>query len=170
MPGYARDGGAEWLLQVLRHPPVVLLLEVARRNDPGAGADGEFLLVGAPANGSRGAVDAQQHERRFPAPIARGFPDVGVTVLRAGHDAAGAGGDVDARDGLVVAAELVGQLEAVATVAAVELDVRVPADGQCVPVRGEGVVRDRGVEEVVGFWGAGHGCVVGLLRGGVEVR
>lgn len=73
------DGAADGLLEVFGHPPVVFFFEVADRDQPGAGADGEFLLVGRPAHEGGGAIDAQKDEGGFPA---RGglFPDVGVAV------------------------------------------------------------------------------------------
>lgn len=79
VPGDRGDGAADGLLQVLRHPPVVLLLEVANGDDARAAADGELGLRGRPAHAGRGAVDAEQDERRLPAGGC-GLPDVGVAV------------------------------------------------------------------------------------------
>jgi hypothetical protein len=83
-----------------------------------------------------------------------GLPDVGVAVLRAGHDAAAVGGDVDAGDQLVVTSEFILQAELVALLG-VELDVVGAGHSQGVAVGGERVVGDWGVKEVVDF-GRGH--------------
>ena len=58
MPGNVGDGAADGLLQVFGHPPVILDLEVANRDDACAGADGELGLGWRPADTSRGPVDA----------------------------------------------------------------------------------------------------------------
>lgn len=50
MPGNAGDGAADRLLEVLGHPPVVLLLKVADGNDAVTGTDGEFGFRRRPAN------------------------------------------------------------------------------------------------------------------------
>ena len=81
MPCHGQDGALERLLQVLRHPPVVLLFKVADGDDTRARADGELLLRRRPAHEGGGPVDAQEDERRFPAG-GGGFPDVGVSVWR----------------------------------------------------------------------------------------
>lgn len=171
VPGDGGDGGADGLLDVLRHPPVVFLLKVADGDEAGAGADSELGLGGGPADAGGGAVDAEEHEGGLPA-FRRGLPDVGVAVypcglaawsansdwrkgtLRARHDLAALGCDVDTCDGLVVAGQLILQRVLVAR-ALVQIDNVLTGDGEGLAVGGEGVVRDGVVEEVVDFWG-GH--------------
>lgn len=46
VPGEREHRRAQWLLEVLGHPPVVLLLKVADGDGARARADGEFGLVG----------------------------------------------------------------------------------------------------------------------------
>ena len=163
MPRHSRDRALDRLLQMLAHPPVVLLLEVTYSNNPRAAPNRKLLLVRAPPHERRGAVDPQEHQRRLPARRRR-LPHVRVAVLAAGYDHAGAGRDVHACYGLVVALELV--LERVfagsGAGAGVEFDVVGAGDGEGLVVGGEGVVGDGGVEEVVDFWGC-HvgGCAVG---------
>lgn len=157
VPGDAGDGGTQRLLQVLGHPPVVLLLKVADGNDAGSRAHSELALVRAPAHTCGSAVDTQEHKGRLPLAGLAGLPDVSVTVLRAGHDALAVRGDVDAGDQLVVATELILKAELVALLR-VQLDIVGAGDGESVAVGGEGVVGDRRMEEVVHF-GRGHvGC------------
>jgi hypothetical protein len=62
MPVNTGDSAADGLLQVLRHPPVVLLFEVAYSDEAVARADGEFGLIGRPTNKSSSAVDAEKNE------------------------------------------------------------------------------------------------------------
>lgn len=157
------DGGAERLLQVLGHPPVVLFLEVADGDDAGSGADGELGFVGAPAHTSGSTVDTEKYERGLPLASLAGFPDVGVAVLRAGHNAAAVRGDVDAGNELVMATELILQAVLVSLLG-VQLDVVGAGDGEGAAVGREGVVGDGSVEEVVDF-GSGHGWWIGWLGG-----
>lgn len=100
------DGAADGLLQVLRDPPVVLLLEVADGDDAVAGADGELGLGGRPADKGGGPGDAEEDEGRLVSG-GRRLPDKGVSVLRACDDAATGRGDVDAGDGLIMAVQLI---------------------------------------------------------------
>lgn len=79
VPRESGDGAADRLLQVLRDPPVVFLLEVADRDDARAGSHGEFLLRGRPPDKGCGAVDAEEDEGGFPAGGGL-FPDVCVAV------------------------------------------------------------------------------------------
>lgn len=79
MPGNSVDGAADRLLDVLRHPPVVLLFEVADCDDAGAGADGKFGLGRRPADECRGAVDAEEDEGWLVAGWGW-LPDKGVAI------------------------------------------------------------------------------------------
>lgn len=81
MPGDGRNGAADRLLQMLGHPPVVLGFEVADGDSSGAGADGEFGLVGRPASAGSGTIEAQENERGLVASGGR-FPDVGIAILK----------------------------------------------------------------------------------------
>ncbi|OSS55079.1 hypothetical protein B5807_01812 [Epicoccum nigrum] len=153
VPGDGGDGAADGLLDVLADPPVVLFLEIAHGDEAGAAADGELCLRGRPAHARGRAVDAQQDERGLP-PRGRRLPHVRVAVLRARHDLAAVGRNVHARDRLVVARQLILQLEAVAG-APVEVDDVLARHCQRGAVRAERVVRDGVVEEVVHF-GGGH--------------
>jgi hypothetical protein len=67
VPRHCRHGAADRLLQMFRHPPVVFLFKVADCNEPCAGADGELLLRGRPADERRGPVDAEEDQCGFPA-------------------------------------------------------------------------------------------------------
>jgi hypothetical protein len=70
---------ADGFLQVLGHPPIVLLFEVADGDEAGTGASGELGLGGGPTDAGCGTVYAEEYERGFPA-CGGGFPDVGVAV------------------------------------------------------------------------------------------
>lgn len=45
VPVNCRHGGANGLLHVLANPPVILLLKVAHRDEPGTAANGKFVLL-----------------------------------------------------------------------------------------------------------------------------
>ena len=85
MPGDVEDGGVV-LLDVLRNPPIVFLVEVADGDDLGARGDGELVLARRPSAASRSAVNSQQHERRVPGTVLK-TPHIRVTILRARQDA-----------------------------------------------------------------------------------
>lgn len=85
VPCQRRDGAANWLLQVLGNPPVVLLLEVADGDHASSRPDGELLLRGRPADKGGGTVDTEQHQSRLPARWGA-FPDVGVSVYGTGRE------------------------------------------------------------------------------------
>ena len=69
VPVQTGHGGLERLLDVLGHPPVLLLLVVADGDDLGPAAHRELVLVGRPADAGGGAVDPQQHQRVLPLTI-----------------------------------------------------------------------------------------------------
>ena len=85
MPGDVQNGRVV-KLDVLRDPPVVILIEVADGDDLGAGGDGELVLTRRPGTASGGTVDTQQHQGGVPGVVLE-TPDVGVTILRARQDA-----------------------------------------------------------------------------------
>ena len=152
MPGNTGDGAADRLLQVLGHPPVVLLLEVADSNDPVTGSDGKLVLGGRPAHESGGSADSKKDESWFIAFRGR-FPNDSVTVLRACDNAPTVRGNINTSDCLVVALERVLQLKSAANLA-IELDRSIPSDSQGRLIGRKGVVGDGVVEEVVNFGGA----------------
>lgn len=153
VPVQREDGSAERLLEVLRHPPVILLFEVTHGDDSGSRTDGEFRLIGRPANMGCRAVDAEENESGFPA-CGRRLPDKGITILRAGDNLPALGSDVNAGHGLVVSSELILQSKAISR-ASVKLDAGVPRNGKQVAISAERVVRDGLVEKQVDF-GDGH--------------
>lgn len=57
VPSYSGNGGANRLLDVLGHPPVVFLLEVADWDEAGARPNGELGLGWRPTDAGSGAVD-----------------------------------------------------------------------------------------------------------------
>lgn len=79
MPGEGGDGTADWFLQVLGDPPVVLLLEVADGDHAGSRADGELLLGGRPADKGGGTVDSEQDEGWLPASSGL-LPNIGIAI------------------------------------------------------------------------------------------
>lgn len=85
MPRQCRDGAADRLLQMLRHPPVILFLKIAHCDQACPGSDGEFLLRRRPPNKGCRSVDSEQDEGRLPAGR-RGFPDIGVAIYDDGGD------------------------------------------------------------------------------------
>lgn len=108
VPSDAGDSAAKGLLQVLGHPPVVLLLKVANGSNSCTTTDGELCLVGRPSHACSSSVDAEEDECGAPGTVG-GLPDVCVTVLRAGDNLARVGSNVDAGDELVVTAQLIVQ-------------------------------------------------------------
>lgn len=73
------DCATDGLLEMLGHPPVVLLLEVADSDGAGAATDCEFGLRGGPAHAGCRAVYAEEDKGRLPT-LGRLLPDVGVAV------------------------------------------------------------------------------------------
>jgi hypothetical protein len=74
-----------------------------------------------------------------------------VRTLGARHNHATIRGNVDSSNGLIMSLEFVLKCE-IASGPAVELDIDVPSNRECLPVSGEGVVGDWVVEQVVNFW------------------
>lgn len=133
---------------MLGYPPVVLFFEVADCDDPSSTSHGKLGLVGRPSHARCSSVDSQQYQSRLPASLWGGLPDVCISVLRAGDNPTGRGSDVDASDCFVVTAKFVLEGELVGG-GGVELDIRVPRNGESAAVGGEGVVGNGRVEEVV---------------------
>lgn len=79
MPGNTGDSAANWLLQVLGNPPVILLLEIADGNDAVAGTDGELVLVGRPADEGSSTADTEEDEGRLVSSRRR-LPDESIPV------------------------------------------------------------------------------------------
>lgn len=148
MPCHSCDSRSKRLLQVLAHPPIVLLFKVADCNDPRAASNSKLVLQRAPSYTGGSPVDSQQHQSWLPSALRGRLPDVGVAVLRACDDAAAVRCNVNARHKLVVAAKLILEFET-RSGGAVELDVVVAGHGKSIAVGGEGVVADGGVEEMV---------------------
>jgi hypothetical protein len=132
VPSQGCDGATDRLLQVLRDPPVVLLLKVTDSDHSSTGADSELLLRGRPAHECCSTVDSEKDEGGLPA---RGglLPDVGIAVyaapvsdcmlraknrlsltLRASNNPATVGSNVNTGDGLLVALEFITQRKLVA--------------------------------------------------------
>ena len=65
MPGNAGNGTPDRLLQVLRHPPVILLLEVADGDDAVARTNCELGLGGGPADKGGGSGNPEEDEGRL---------------------------------------------------------------------------------------------------------
>ena len=84
MPGDVQDGRVV-KLDVLRNPPIVVLIEVADSNDLGAGSDGELVLTRRPGAASGRTVDTQQDQSGVPGVVLKA-PDISVTILRARKD------------------------------------------------------------------------------------
>lgn len=147
MPCNTGDGAANWLLQVLGHPPIVLLLEVADGNDTVTRANGELGLGWRPTDEGSGAIDSEKDEggfvalwRRLPyqrIPVYTSvslvlflvFRSAVIHTLRGGHNATRIWCNVDTGDGLIMSLQLVLQLERIAS-RSIELDGRVSRDGQ----------------------------------------
>src|SRR5690348_13250979 len=79
MPRYASDSRSDGLLDMLRDPPVVLLLEVAHGDQAGTGTHGKLGLGRGPADAGSCTVDAEENQSGLPA-LGRRLPDVGISV------------------------------------------------------------------------------------------
>lgn len=94
MPVQAEDGGADWLLDVLAHPPVIFLLKVTDGDEARAAAHGELVLPRRPLHAAGSAVDPEDDQGGLPSALLQG-PHVGVTVRSAGDDAIAVRSPVD---------------------------------------------------------------------------
>lgn len=79
MPVQAEDGGADWFLDVLAHPPVILRLEVADRDESSATTNCKFVLQWRPLDEGGGSVDPEDDQCGLPYPLLLG-PHIGITV------------------------------------------------------------------------------------------
>lgn len=133
VPRKGCDCAADRLLQVLRDPPVVLLLEVTDSNHSSTGTDGKLLFRRRPAHKGCSAINSEKDQSGLPAGGSL-LPDVGITVcwasvsivrvvirinrsrqtLRAGHNSTTVGSNINTSDGLLVAFEFIAQRELVA--------------------------------------------------------
>lgn len=82
VPRECCDGAANRLLEMLRDPPVVLLLEVAYSDHPSTGADRKLLLRRRPAHKGCSTINSEKDEGGLPTGGGL-FPDVGVAVCPA---------------------------------------------------------------------------------------
>lgn len=78
-----------------KHPPVILLFKITDRNDPGATAHSELVLIGGPAHTAGSSIDPEDDQCGLPC-AALQRPHIGITVCAAGHNAVTLGGPVDA--------------------------------------------------------------------------
>lgn len=135
VPGEGGDGTANGLLQMLRNPPVILLLKIADGDHTSSRTDGKLLLGRRPPHKGGCAVDAEQDEGRLPASSGL-LPDIGIAVYRvdwellvgrievnhfwrmltlgASDNTATVGSNVNTGDSLVVALQLITERELVA--------------------------------------------------------
>lgn len=109
MPVERRDGRADRLFDVLRHPPIVLRLKVADGDEAGARAHGQLILQRRPLDARRAAIDAQQHQRRLPFAVRAQRPNVRVPVDGTGDDSVGVGRPVDAHHAQIMLSQNVQQ-------------------------------------------------------------
>lgn len=72
-------------LNMLRHPPVAFLLEVANSNHFGARGDRKLVLARRPRTTRRRTTNTQQHQRGGPGVVLK-TPHIRVTILRARQD------------------------------------------------------------------------------------
>lgn len=124
MPVQAEDGGADWLLDVLAHPPtsdnrqrqcdphitfvgvkqevmrraeaspVIFLLKVTDGDEARAAAHSKLVLPRRPLDAAGSAVDPEDDQGGLPSALLQG-PHVGVTVRSAGDDAIAVRSPVD---------------------------------------------------------------------------
>jgi len=105
VPCDAGDGAAV-LLNVLADPPIVVLLEVADRDDLCAAGDSELVTLRAPLNVGGSAVDTQDNQHGLPLLLSSiEGPHVSVTILRARNDTVVDAVPVDASYNTVVLLE-----------------------------------------------------------------
>ena len=96
MPIQGGDGRPNGFLDVLGHPPIVFLLEIANGDQPGSRSNGEFVLLRTPFDASGSPVDPQQDQILLPGSIRKEVPDVSVAISGASHDPVGLGRPINA--------------------------------------------------------------------------
>ena len=89
------------LLLFVDNKEVQVLARIGIHDAPGSRTHSKLVLLGTPLDTGSSPVDAQQHQRRLP-PFGGLGPNIGVTVLRAGHDTVGLRRPRDGCDQLVV--------------------------------------------------------------------
>jgi len=136
------DGGGV-ILDVLRHPPIVVGLERTDGDEVSSASHSKLVLMRRPLDVSGGTVDSEDNKDWLPF-VTRQSPHVSISVLRAGDDTVGLGGPVDTCDDLVVLGQLVFQGVGVSSLL-VDVDlVVVGADGDLGSISVPRVGGDRG--------------------------
>jgi hypothetical protein len=103
MPVNLDDSGLV-LLDVLGHPPVIVLLKVANTHTFGSRSHSKLVLFGTPFHVSSSSVDTKNYKYWLPF-VAIQRPYVGITIVRARHDSVGLGSPVNSSYNLVVLGE-----------------------------------------------------------------
>ena len=89
MPIQSGNGGSDGFLNVLGHPPIMLLFKVANRNESGSGSNGKLVFFRAPFDTTGRTVDPQQDQHVFPGAIRLQVPNVGIAISRASDNSIG---------------------------------------------------------------------------------
>jgi len=137
VPCDASDGAAV-LLDVLANPPIVVLLEVADRNNLGTTGNSKLVTLRAPLHVSGSTVDTKDNQHGLPLLLTSIVgPHVSVTILRAGNDTVVHTVPVNASNNTVVLSEDMLSLPACAFLGSNDNVVVVGAEGTlgsvCVP-------------------------------------
>jgi hypothetical protein len=88
-------------LDVLRDPPIVVLLKVANRNTFGTRGNSKFCFVWRPLYRSGCTVDPEDYEGRLPNTTVI-LPHICITVLRASYQSVCGMSPVDASNSVVM--------------------------------------------------------------------